>query len=160
MLIKLALPVFFFILFMDTASAIGDDGCIESSLAAISGLLPGMDKASLDKASKFIAMETATGEDDGGYYEAELYHYAEYDITVVRGIIDAIAVTSPELLWAPKIKIGTDRSIVEKHIKVAPVVNDRASSHYVVCSSAGDVYAIFTYENNKVKTIETVIDRP
>jgi len=148
------------IMFSNPANASDENACIKSSVAAIAGLLPGMNKASLDKVNKYLGMETATGEDDGGDYEAQIYHYSKYDITIVRGIIDSISITSPELLWAQKIKIGTDRNLVEKHIKVAPVVNEITSSQYVVCSSAGDVYVIFNYHKNKIKTIEISIDRP
>lgn len=75
-------------------------------------------------------------------------------------MIDSIRITSPELLWAQKIMIGTDRNIVEKHIHPAPVVSDKASSQYLVCSGKGDVYATLGYRNNKIKSIEMVIDRP
>jgi hypothetical protein len=160
MLLKPSLAFLLLFMFSNTANASDENACIKSSVAAIAGLLPGMDKASLDKVNKYLGMETATGEDDGGYYEAQIYHYSKYDITIVRGIIDSISITSPELLWAQKIKIGTDRNIVEKHIKVVPVVNEITSSQYVVCSSVGDVYAIFNYHNNKIKTIEVSIDRP
>lgn len=160
MFLKLPLTFLFLFIFGNTANANDENACIEPSVAAISGLLPGMNKASLIKANKYIAVETATGEDDGGYYEAEIYHYSKYNITIVRGIIDSIRITSSDLLWAQKIRIGTDRNIVEKHINPAPVVNDKTSSQYVVCSGAGDVYAILRYDNNKIKTIEMVIDRP
>lgn len=158
MLLKLLLAFLF--VFSNTANAIDENACIESSLAAVSGLLPGMSRASLNKLNKSLSMETATGEDDGGYYEAQIYHYSKYDITIVRGIIDSILITSPDLLWAQKIKIGTDRNIVEKHIKPAPVFNDKTSSQYVICSGVGDVYVILGYHKNKIKNIEIVIDRP
>lgn len=160
MLLKSSIAFLFLFMFNNTANASDENACIKSSVAAISGLLPGMNKASLDKVNNYISIETAKGEDDGGYYEAQIYHYSKYDITIVRGIIDSIFITSPELLWAQKIKIGTDRNIVEKHIKIAPVVNDKTSSQYSVCSSIGDVYAIFHYHNNKIKTIEISLDRP
>ncbi len=119
-----------------------------------------MNKNSLPGSNKYTSKETTTGEDDGGVYEAQIYHYAKYDITIVRGVIDSIRITSPELLWAQKIKIGTDRKVVEKHIIPTPVVNEADSSQYVVCSSVGDVYAILQYHNNEIKSIEMVIDRP
>jgi hypothetical protein len=78
----------------------------------------------------------------------------------VRDIIDSIIITSPEQLWAKMIKIGADRSLLEKYIKVTPVVNDKTSSQFLVCSNLGDVYAIFNYNNNKIQTIEIAIDRP
>lgn len=77
----------------------------------------------------------------------------KYNITIVRDIINSIRITSPDLLWAQKIKIGTDRKIVGKHINTAPVVNDKTSSQYVVCSGAGNVYAILRYDDNKIKNI-------
>jgi hypothetical protein len=158
--IKPSLAFFLFFMFGNTVNGIEENACIEPSVAAISGLLPGMSEASLNNANRYISVETATGEDDGGYYEALIYHYSKYDITVVRGMIDSIRISSPELLWAQKIKIGTDRNIVEKHIQPAPVVNDKAYSQYLVCSGKGDVYATLGYHNNKIKSIEMVIDRP
>jgi len=147
-------------MFSNTASAMGENTCMESSLAAISGLLPGMNKSTLNKINKHISMEIATGEDDGGNYEAQIYHYAIYDITIVRDQIDSIVITSPGVLWAQMIRIGTDRNIVEKYLILEPVVNDKDSAQYVVCSSAGDVYAILRYHKNKIKSIELVTDRP
>lgn len=148
------------VLFTSSINASEEQTCIEPSLVAISGLLPGMSKNSLPGSDKYTSKETTTGEDDGGVYEAQIYHYAKYDITIVRGVIDSIRITSPELLWAQKIKIGTDRKVVEKHIIPTPVVNEADSSQYVVCSSVGDVYAILQYHNNEIKSIEMVIDRP
>lgn len=160
MSLKLPLAFLMLFIFCNTAKSSDDNTCIKSSEAAISGLLPGMNKASLGKVDKYIVMETTTGEDDGGYYEAQIYHYSKYDITIVRDIIDSIIITSPEQLWAKKIKIGADRSLLEKYIKVTPVVNDKTSSQFLVCSNLGDVYAIFNYNNNKIQTIEIAIDRP
>jgi len=158
--LKLPLAFLLLLILCNTAKSIDDNTCIKSSEAAISGLLPGMNKASLGKVGKHIAMETTTEEDDGGYYEAQIYHYSNYDITIVRDIIDSIIITSPEQLWAKKIKIGADRSLLEEHIIVTPVVNDKTSSQFLVCSNSGDVYAIFNYSNNKIQTIEIAIDRP
>jgi hypothetical protein len=160
MSLKPLLTFFILVLFTSSINASEEQSCIEPSLVAISGLLPGMDKNSLPGIDKYTSKETATGEDDGGVYEAQIYHYAKYDITIVRGVIDSIRITSPELLWAQKITIGTDRKIVEKHIMPTPVVNEEDSSQYVVCSSVGDVYAILQYHNNEIKSIEMVIDRP
>ena len=155
-------PLIFFILVMITSSvnAIEEQACIDPSLVAISGLLPGMDKKLLLSVDKYTTRGTTTGEDDGGVYEAHIYHYAKYDITVVRGVIDSILITSPDLLWAQKIKIGTDRKTAEKLLILNPVVNEADSSQYVVCSSVGDVYAVLRYYKNKIKSIELVIDRP
>ena len=47
-----------------------------------------MNKNSLPGSDKYTSKETTTGEDDGGVYEAQIYHYAKYDITIVRGVID------------------------------------------------------------------------
>lgn len=152
----------FFFLFMLSGAATAIDGktCIEPSVAEVSGLLPGMSKASLNSADKYISTETGTGVDDGGYYEEQIYHYSKYDITIVRDTIDSILITSPDYLWAQMIRIGTDRNIVENHLRPAPVVDEKTSSQYVVCTTEGDVYVLFRYLNNKVETIELVIDRP
>lgn len=160
MLLKPSLVVFFLFVFTCTAIAIDESYCIDPAVAEVSGLLPGMNNASLNKINKHTSMDTGTGVDDGGYYEEQIYHYSKYDITIVRDIIDSILITSPEYLWARKIKIGTDRNIVENHLKPAPVIEDKISSQYVVCSNVGDVYVLFRYVNNKVKQIEIVIDRP
>lgn len=160
MLIKSSLTVIFLVMFSNTASAMSATTCMEASLAAISGLLPGMDKSSLNTINEPFYIEITTGVDDGGNYEAQIYHYTNYDITIVRDFIDSIVITSPELLWAQKIKIDADRNIVEKHLVLEPVVNDKESSQYVVCSSVGDVYAILRYLNNKIESIKLVIDRP
>lgn len=134
--------------------------CIDPAIAAVSGFIPGMEIKSKNSLNNYLSEETVTEEDDGGYYEAHTFHYEKYDITIVRGMIDSIRITSPDFLWADNIKIGADRNFVEKHVIAAPVVNDKDSAQYVVCTDEGDVYTIFRYEDNKVKSIELIMDRP
>jgi len=160
MIVKSSLSILLLCMFGIAAHAGVENACIKSSVAAIDGLLPGMNKDALGKAGNYISMETSEGEDDGGIYEAQTFRYPEYDISIVRGMIDSISITSPEFLWAQKIKIGTGRSTVENHVTAAPVVDDATSSQYLVCSGEGDVYAIINYRNDKVETIEILIDRP
>lgn len=160
MSLNILLTFFILAIFTTLINAIEKQACIDPSIAAISGLLPGMDKNSLNSINKYTTKETTTGEDDGGAYKEKIYHYSKYDISIVRGVIDSIRITSPDLLWAQKIKFGTDRKIVEKHIIPAPVVNEDNSSQYVVCSNVGDVYAILQYYKNKIVSIKMVIDRP
>lgn len=158
--LKLLSASFFFALLVSTVNAAEEQTCIEPSFASVSGLIPGMDKDSLNSIDKYYSVETASGEDDSGYYQALIYHYAQYEITIVHDMLDSIRITSPGFLWAQKINIGSDRTMVEKHIATSPVADDVNSSQYLVCSDAGDVYAIFRYQDNKVKSIDLVIDRP
>jgi len=160
MLLKPSLTVIFLVMFSNTASAMSENTCMEASLVAISGLLPGMNKSSLNKINKHISLEITTGEDDGGNYEALIYHYINHDITIVRDLIDSIRITSPELLWAQKIKIGADRNIADKYLIIEPVANDKDSSQYVICSDVGDVYTILRYQSSKIRSIELVKERP
>jgi len=156
-------PVLIFFLFATISNAImaiEKQTCIAPSTAAVSEILPGMNESILNRTENYITVTTTIEEDDGGDYEARKYHYAQYDITTVRGIIDSIRITSPDILWAKKIKIGTERKLVENHIISLPVSNEKNGSQYVVCSNVGDVYAIFQYYKNKVKSIKIVIDRP
>ena len=134
--------------------------CIDPAIVAVSGLLPGMEIKSLNSIDNYLSKETVTEEDDGGYYEAHTFRYEKYDITIVRGMIDSIRITSPDFLWVDNIKIGADRNLVEKQITSTPVVDDKDSSQYVVCSNVGDVYTIFRYDDNRVKSIELIMDRP
>ena len=126
----------------------------------IDGLIPGMNGKEILSLGEALSVETMTGEDDGGYYQAQIHHFEKYDITIVRGLIDSILVTSPDLIWAKRITIGTDRQAVEKALVPSPVVNEADSSQYPVCSETGDVYVIFHYYKNEVESIELVVDRP
>ena len=64
-----------------------------------------MDKDALTNIDKYYSVETETGEDDSGYYEALVFHYAQYKITIVHDMVDSIRITSPGYLWAKNIKM-------------------------------------------------------
>lgn len=134
--------------------------CIDATEAAVAGLLPGMNAQSIQRLGSYISLETTTGEDDGGGYEEKIYHYSEYDISIVRNYIDSIRITSPKFMWGQKITIGTDRILVRNHVKTVPVKNTDTESQYKICSDVGDIYMILRYTNNKVSNIEMMIDRP
>ena len=67
-----------------------------------------MDKDALKNIDKYYSVETVTGEDDSGGYGALIFNYAQYKITIVHDMVGSIRITSPEYLWAKKIKIGSD----------------------------------------------------
>ena len=134
--------------------------CLDPGLVAISGLVPGMDSRTINQAGQIISVETGDGVDDGGSYTAYIYHFPNYDITVVRDTIDAIHITSPKLVWAGDIQLGSDRQHVMKQLPVKPVVDENDNSQHVVCSDVGDVYAILRYQDDKVTDIRLVLDRP
>ena len=160
MFLKIFSPFFCIAALTGAVNTAEAQNCIEPSVASVSGLLPGMDKDALTNIDKYYSVETVTGEDDSGYYEALIFHYTQYKITIVHDMVDSIRITSPGYLWANNIKIGSDRKLIKKHITTAPVVDEIDTSQYLVCSSAGDVYAIFHYQKNKVTSIELAIDRP
>lgn len=160
MLPKLLVICFLLATVTNSIYASENPGCIDPAIVAVSGLVPGMEIKSLDSIDNYLSKETVTEEDDGGYYEAHTFRYEKYEITIVRGMVDSIRITSPDFLWIDNIKIGVDRNLVKKQITSTPVVDDKDSSQYLVCTNEGDVYTIFRYDDNRVKSIELIMDRP
>lgn len=160
MSIKNCLATLFWLIVSATSVAAAAPSCLDPSRAAVSGLVPGMDGTAINQVEHTLSVETNDGEDDSGTYTAYTYHFAFYDIDVVHGMIDVIEITSPEFIWAGKIQIGSERKQVMQQIGVKPVADDEDSSQYVICSDAGDVYAILGYKNNRVTDIRLVLDRP
>lgn len=79
--------IIFFILaaLSNSVGAIEKQNCISSSVAAISGIVPGINEKALTKLKKYTAITNTTGEDDGGGYKARTYHYEKFKITIIRG---------------------------------------------------------------------------
>jgi hypothetical protein len=150
------------ILFIINALSVAADvpSCLDPSLAAVSGLVPGMDGTAIHQVEDLLSVETSDGEDDSGTYTAYTYHFAHYDIDVVYGMIDVIDITRPEFKWTGKIQIGSERKQVIQQMGINPIVDDEDASQYVICSDAGYVYAILGYKDNRVTKIQLVLDRP
>ena len=133
--------------------------CLKEDLASIHGLMPGM-KASVGLPLNYLSVDAISGEDDGGYYTGQKYKYDKFEIITVRGYIDSIRITSPLISWAGTITIGMDRDKIDNSLEYARIYMDDTSSQYLVCSKAGDVYAILGFSANNLKSIEILIDRP
>lgn len=133
--------------------------CIDSELAEIRGLSPGT-KPGEETLKNYLSVESISGEDDGGGYRGKKYIYNDYEVTVVRGKIDSISITSPNIPWVGRIRLGADRSDTERWLAPYRVYNDDKSSQYLVCSNYEDVYAILYYEQERLVRIEVLIDRP
>jgi hypothetical protein len=84
MSLKRSLVFFSLFVFANTAHSLNDNACIEPSVAAVAGLVPGMDKKAINAISKYSSLETGTGVDDGGQYTSLIYHFTEFKITVVQ----------------------------------------------------------------------------
>lgn len=151
----------FLILFTGAAGSVdaAEVQCIDKDHSSIYGLMPGQ-PAKGYLPDNYQSVEAYTGEDDGGIYVAEKHIYDQFEINTVRGFIDSIVITSPDLLWAGRIKIGMNRGDVEHFLGFAPVYTDDSSSQYLVCSEVGDVYALLRFTQKRLESIEIVIDRP
>jgi hypothetical protein len=136
-----------------------DVSCIDSNIAEIRGLIPDT-KPSEEMLKNHLSVESVSGENDGGGYQGKRYIFNDYEVTVVRGKIDSISITSPNILWLGRIRLGTGRSEIERWLAPYRVYGDDTSSQYLVCSSYGDVYAILYYEQGRLKRVEFLIDRP
>ena len=154
--------VSFFILLLLCAGAIAEDEsrCIRRYLVEIDGLLPGMNEVVLEFQKGYLGKESIGGEDDGGSYTGYKYIFSNYQVITVRGIIDSIHITSPDLLWIHGIHLGTDRDSIDRALKFAEVYRGNNDSQYLVCSDIGDIYAVLQYGKNELASIEVVIERP
>jgi len=142
------------------ANAEDEARCIGSDLVEIDGMLPGMNEASLEAQKAFLQKESIGGEDDGGGYTGQHFTFSNYQVITVRGIIDSIHITSPSIIWAHGIHLGTDRDSIDRVLGFAEVFRGDYDSQYLVCSDIGDTYAVLRYEKNELTGIEVVIERP
>ena len=133
--------------------------CINQDIASIQGLEPGL-KAIGNLPANFQSVESVSGEDDGGRYSGKKYKYEHFEVITVRGEIDSIRISSPHILWIEKIRIGMDRRQVENTLGYARVYIDDDTSQYLVCSDAGDVYAVLNYKLKQLESIEVLAERP
>jgi len=134
--------------------------CIPSKEASINGYLPGVQaRGSIDFHSP-VRVSTTTGEDDGGTYSSLNLDFEGYQVSIVRGVIDSVTIRSPKIQWAKGISIGTKKMIVEQKLGYANVSDTKKESNYLVCSSAGDVYAIARFADDVLIEIELMLDRP
>jgi hypothetical protein len=134
--------------------------CIAANKAAINEFVPGQDKRRITNKSKPLETRKYSGQDDGGVYTATLLKYKNYEIQIVRELIDSVSTSSPDVIWAENIKIGDTRSIIDKRIGYAKVSNSKDEAQYLICSDVGDVYAILHFVSNILTRIQLVIDRP
>lgn len=136
-----------------------DVRCMDQDLASVHGLIPGI-KESTNLPLNYMSVEAVYGVDDGGDYTGQKYEYGTFEVTTVRGDIDTIRITSPLISWAEKISIGMERDKIDDSLEYARVYKDETSSQYLVCSNAGDIYAILGFSEGYLKSIEILIDRP
>lgn len=134
--------------------------CIPAQEADIDGYIPGQDRRVISDKVKPLGIRNEQGEDDGGVYTATILKYPHYEIVIVRDAIDAIRTRASRLTWARGVKIGDTRSQVDNRIGYAKVSDEKDEAQYLVCSDAGDVYAILRFSTGNLADIEVVIDRP
>lgn len=134
--------------------------CIPANEATIDGLFPGQNERVLDESPKPQEVKQGQGEDDGGAYTAMSLQYERYQVVIVRNTVDSVRTTSPAVIWAKNIKVGDLRSEIDRRIGYAKVADSKDEAQYLVCSDAGDIYAILNFSAAKLASIEVVIDRP
>lgn len=154
-------PVYLLLLLLCAAANAKDDArCVRQHFVEIDGLLPGLHETVLKSQKVFLGKESIAGEDDGGSYTGHKFIFSNYQVVTVRGTIDSIHITSPELLWAHGIHLGSDRDSIDGSLSFAEVFRGHNNSQYSVCSDVGDIYAVLQYEESKLESIEVVIERP
>ena len=134
--------------------------CIATSKAAINGFVPGQNEHRITNKSESLKTEEYDGEDDGGSYTATLIKYKNYEIELVRELIDKVSTSSPDVIWAENIRIGDVRSTIDSRIGYAKVSNSKDQAQYLICSDVGDVYAILRFASDTLARIQLAIERP
>jgi hypothetical protein len=134
--------------------------CLPIQEVLINGLFPTQPSEKLKKLPKPLKKTYGFGEDDGGTYKGTTFEYSNYKLEVVRGLIDSITITSPEQEWYKGITVGMSRNKIKQLIGSSPVAEGKNQDQYITCESTADVYAILDYENNQLKTITLIMDRP
>lgn len=56
-----------------------------------------------------LRITEGSGEDDGGQYTEITYHYADMEISIVRGAVDRIFTNTPQVVVEPGLRVGLSR---------------------------------------------------
>ena len=57
-----------------------------------------------------LRITEGSGEDDGGQYTENTYHYADMEISIVRGAVDRIFTDTPHVIVEPGLRVGLSRA--------------------------------------------------
>jgi hypothetical protein len=106
------------------------------------------------------------GEDDGGGYEITSYHYQEFSVDIVRGVVDRIYTTLPYQKTPEGIRVGDGRADVVR--KLGGVPRDwkaEATTQSIVTCEEGQItredYVTYSFDKaGRLVRIEYAANRP
>ena len=72
------------------------DSCLPTSEFQLHGVsLTSLSSVAIEGLGKALRVTTDSGEDDGGRYEVQTFHYRDLELEDVRGFVDRLATRSP-----------------------------------------------------------------
>jgi hypothetical protein len=93
-----------------------------------------------DKLGAPLRVTEGVGEDDGGRYPETTYHYADMEISIVRGAVDRIYTASPRVSMDSGIRVGLSRAEVIEILGREPRdwQSDEGGFSIVTCPEDGE----------------------
>jgi hypothetical protein len=96
------------------------DSCLPSAEFQLRGVtLTSLSSEAFGILGKPVRVTTDSGEDDGGRYQVQTYHYLDLDFDDVRGFVDRLATRSPAVATPSGVRPGLTfavvRDLVSRH---------------------------------------------
>lgn len=151
---------FSLVLLLSTSCSFADEStaCLPVEAITINGFFPSQVVSDVSQLPVPKTTSCTDGVDDGGHYRARTLNYENYEVDIVRGAVDRVAILSPTIPWYQGIKTGMSQDAIRPLLKPASVVETEHTDQYITCES--DVYAVLDYENKILVRISLVLDRP
>ncbi len=123
--------------------------------------------AAKGKLGEPLRITEGSGEDDGGQYPEITYHYADMEISIVRGAVDRIFTNTPHVVVEPGLRVGLSRAEIIGILGREPRdwQSDEAGFSIVTCPENGEWvqedYVFMKFDEAGIlESIEFLANRP
>ncbi len=116
------------------------DSCLSASEFQLHGVaLASLSSVASDSLGKALRVTTDSGEDDGGRYEVQTFHYRDLELDDVRGFVDRLATRSSGVATPSGLRPGLTLQVLRQVLLTRGVRLTQPADTIVIgsCLSAG-----------------------
>ena len=97
--------------------AVAVDSCLPPSEFQLRGVaLTSLSSMARKTLGPPLRVKTGTGEDDGGRYEVQTFHYRDLEFEDVRGFVDRLETHSPQVTTPSGLQVGLSFEAVQQNL--------------------------------------------
>ena len=134
------------------------DSCLFTSEFQLHGVsLGSLSSVASDSLGKVLRVTTDSGEDDGGRYEVQTFHYRDVELADVRGFVDRLATRSPEVATPSGLRPGLTLQMLRQVLLKRGVRLTQPADTMVIgscLSSEGSEPGVLPFEASIVLTLD------